>query len=819
VICCTGGLSVLRASQGSAGFENSVKPFLAKNCFVCHNPKLQSGNLNLQAFADESSAAAHRDTWELVVHKLTAGEMPPKGLPRPKEAEKQAFLAYLQAEFDREDQAAQPDPGHVTARRLNRSEYNNTVRDLFGVDIHPADDFPPDSSGYGFDNIGDVLSLSPVLMERYLGAAEHVVRAALFGPAPLKPALSHYGRPHTTPALDAKPGVGPRFTVTDYDLTGLTMPNALHVEHNFPVDGDYVLEPGLLGYRPRGSESAQVGIWIDGKMVHQVQVDPLDTGFGKITYNGQGGQYRGRITAGTHRVDITILRQYEGLPVSVGGFNPSLKPVPPPPDLTLLKPPPGSPPDEVAAFYTRQAKAANAPFKMNSVSVDTVDIAGPYDEPTGPSPESLKRVYVCGHLDGHHQSSCARKIVAAMQRRAWRRPVSTAEVARILSIMSTVQEQGASYEEGLAASLEAILVSPKFLFRVEDVSVDTQDRPHPVTQFELASRLSYFLWSSTPDDELLKAADRGVLRKPDVLAAQVRRMLKDCKSEALVENFGGQWLETRRLESVQPDPQKFPQFDAYLRWSMKKETEMFIEDIIREDKSVLDLLDGKYTFVNERLAQHYGMAGIKGPEFRKVDLSGTPRGGVLTQASVLTTSSYPTRTSVVLRGKWVLENLLNAPVPPPPPDVPNLDEAAVGTSMSLRQQMEKHRANAVCASCHSRMDPLGFGLENFNAVGEWRDKDGKFPVDASGTLPDGRSFLGPEQLEKVLVDRRVDFTEGITEKMLTYALGRGIERYDKRTVKEIARNLAANNYKFSSLVLNIIESLPFQQERGDRKKL
>jgi len=294
--------------------------------------------------------------------------------------------------------------------------------------------------------------------------------------------------------------------------------------------------------------------------------------------------------------------------------------------------------------------------------------------------------------------------------------------------------------------------------------------------------------------------------------------LKDPRSNALVENFGGQWLETRRLESLEPDPRKFPRFDEYLRWSMQTETKMFLASVIREDRSVLDLLNGKYTFVNERLAQHYGMPEIKGPEFRRVDLTGTPRGGVLTQASVLTISSYPTRTSVVLRGKWILENILNAPVPPAPPDVPNLDEAAVGSAMSLRQQMEKHRANAACASCHSRMDPLGFGLENFDGVGEWRDKDGKFPVDSSGALPDGRAFRGPEQLEKLLAESRDAFAECLTEKLLTYALGRGIERYDKPAIKSIATSLAAGGYKFSSLVLNIAESLPFQQQRGDQKK-
>jgi hypothetical protein len=382
------------------------------------------------------------------------------------------------------------------------------------------------------------------------------------------------------------------------------------------------------------------------------------------------------------------------------------------------------------------------------------------------------------------------------------------------------RNKGDSFEEGIGLAIEAMLVSPQFLFRLErNAQAASPEASHRITGHELASRLSYFLWSSMPDEELLRCADRGSLRQSEVLAAQVRRMLKDPKSRALVEEFGGQWLQFRALESVKPDRERFPDFEEYLRMSMRMETEMFFESIVREDRSILDFIDGKYTFLNERLAQLYKIPGIAGSEFRRVDLSANPqRGGVLTQASVLTVSSYATRTSPVLRGKWILENILNTPPPPPPPDVPILDEAAVGTSVSLRQQLEKHRTNATCASCHARMDPLGFGLENFDAIGAWRAEDGKLPIDASGSLPDGRSFQGPDGLKQILKADRAAFAGCLTEKLLTYALGRGLERYDRPVVKAIATRVAASQYRFSNLVLEIVNSLPFQMQRADRGK-
>ena len=403
-----------------------------------------------------------------------------------------------------------------------------------------------------------------------------------------------------------------------------------------------------------------------------------------------------------------------------------------------------------------------------------------------------------------------------LARRAYRRPVTAAEVNGLVHFVSLAQQNGDSFEQGVRVALEAILVSPHFLFRIEsDRDPNNPAASHRLDDYELAARLSYFLWSSMPDEQLFRLAREHKLHKPDTIESEVRRMLLDPKSVALVDNFAGQWLELRNLDSVKPDPDRFPGFDEGLRAAMKEETRLFFEAVIHEDRSILDFIDGKFTFLNERLAKHYGIGGITGPEFRRVDLSGEERSGILTQASVLTVSSYPTRTSPVLRGKWVLENFLNDPPPPPPPGVPNLNEAAIGTTASLRQQLEQHRANPACATCHTRMDPLGFGLENYDAIGRWRTQDGKFPVDAAGTLPVGRSFHSPMELKSILRTDRDAFARCVTEKMLTYALGRGLERYDKPAVNLICSRLAASDYRFSRLVLEIVGSLPFQMRHGE----
>jgi len=544
-----------------------------------------------------------------------------------------------------------------------------------------------------------------------------------------------------------------------------------------------------------------MAFWLDGKQVKVLEVDAPSDG-SSLDLFGQARSFRMFVPAGDHWIAGSVLHLFEGLPPSYDGPNPSKRPIPP---ERPFRPRPGLTPQQIEEIRVlRQVPA-------NRVYIHYVEITGPYKQVKGPSQESLKKILTCGHLNGKHLPSCERKVIGNMARRAFRRPVSAAELQPYLKLAALAkQEGGNSFEERIGVALEGLLVSPDFLFRVEKSGTPQ------ISQHELASRLSYFLWSSMPDSELIRAADSGTLRKPQVLRAQISRMLKDPKARALVENFGGQWLETRRLESVAPDREKFPEFEEYLRMSMRKETDLLFESIIKEDRSILEFIDANYSFLNQRLAEFYGIPNVKGAEFRKVDLTGTPRGGILTQASVLTASSYANRTSPVLRGKWVLENILNAPPPPPPPNVPALDEKATGSSASMRQQMEEHRKNATCASCHSRMDPLGFGLENFNAIGAWRTQDGKFPIDASGQLPDGRKFDGAAALKTILRQDHQAFGQGLTEKMLTYALGRGLERYDKRTVKQIAGKIEASDYKFSSLVWEIVNSLPFQMRRVEK---
>jgi hypothetical protein len=513
-------------------------------------------------------------------------------------------------------------------------------------------------------------------------------------------------------------------------------------------------------------------------------------------FSGKTREFRARVPAGEHWIAASIVRLYEGLPARYGGPHPSPREAPPP----------------------RELKPGEEPPPVNAARVRHLEIVGPFAPVKGPSRASLEKVYVCGHLHGGHGPACLRRIVTSLARRAYRRPVSPSEIAPLLRLASTARQQGESFEDAVRVAIQAILVSPDFLFRIER-DPKTAGAAHPVGPHELASRLSYFLWASMPDAELSRCADRGTLRRSEVLAAQVRRMLKDEKAGALVEAFGGQWLQFRALESVAPDRERFPTFDNALRLAMRRETELFLRSIVREDRSILDLIDGRYTFLNERLARHYGIAGVVGPEFRRVDLPvAGRRSGVLTQGSVLTVSSYATRTSPVLRGKWILENVLAAPPPDPPAGTPRLDESKISASGSLRQQMEAHRRDATCAACHARMDPLGFGLENYDGIGAWRSADGRYPIDASGSLPDGRSFHGPDEMKTILKGDREAFAVCLTEKMLTYALGRGLERHDRLTVKAIAHRLAGRQYRFSALVEEIVDSMPFQMRRGDRTR-
>jgi hypothetical protein len=764
-------------------YRQTVQPFFAKHCFACHADK-KRGEVRLDLFRDEEALAKGLPTIEKALGVLRQGAMPPRGRPRPGDAELKPVLAWLEAFVERQDRELSAGPGRVVIRRLNRAEYNNSVRDLLGVDFRPADDFPPDVPGHGFDTVGGTLTVSPALVEKYLSAAEKVARTAVFGAEPMRPERTAHQPYFTADAFSKNRGV--KF---DYDETGMSLPSALHVVQRFPAEGEYTFRGILRGVRPPGSNPVELGFWIDGKLVHQAKVPVptrIEAGRGPGELNGRWAEFRTRVQAGEHWLSVTVLRMYEGLPPAYKGPKPA---------------------DTTAGI----SRATDAFFPMY------LDVVGPYHQARGPSKESLDKVFAAVPVKGPRDASSARKILARLARRAFRRPVAEKDVEELVRLVAAVQKDGDSFEEGLCLAIQRLLISPHFVFRVEKgpPAGQGEDR-YGISQHELATRLSYFLWSSMPDEELLRRADLGKLREPGVLEAQVRRMLKDARSRALVENFGGQWLQTRALEAHTPDRTRFPEFTDYTRMSMKQETELFFEHILRADRPILDFLDANYTFLNRRLAEYYQVPGVKGHEFRKVDLTGTPRGGVLAQASVLTVSSYANRTSPVLRGKWILDNLLNAPPPPPPADVPSLDERPLGESVSLRVQLEKHRANPACASCHARMDPLGFALENFDAIGRWREKDGKLPIDTSGALPDGRSFKGYKDLRAILKADPGAFTECLAEKMLIYALGRGLGRGDRKTVKGISERVARDGYRFSSLVLEIVRSAPFQMSKVSR---
>ncbi|MBK9171296.1 MAG: DUF1592 domain-containing protein [Bryobacterales bacterium] len=738
-----------------AEFVRKVKPFVQANCVVCHNKSVKQAEIDLASFGGISNDPKDRVVWEMAVHKIRTGEMPPKGTRRPAQTDIQAVTRWIESLFEQYDAATPPDPGRVTARRLNRTEYNNTIRDLLGVELRPADDFPADDAGYGFDNIGDVLSLSPVLMEKYLRSAERVTQAA-FGTGPLP-------QP-TVDRIQAE-----RFRLDGTPARPGSRPGRLDLRYRFSHDAEYSFAISVTDRRTAGRspEPATVVLTIDATPYpHKV-----DAG----EYKPRRFETRVPLTAGEHTIEAAFVM--DDAATAEQKFEES------------------QPPDP---------EKKNRP-KGVKVFVNLLEIRGPYD----PAPVPAQSRRLIGSCD---EDACAEPFVTRLARRAFRRPITREETAGLMRFYRMARAEGDSVAQALAVATQAMLVSPHFLFRIEPSEEGAAGAVHPVSEFALASRLSYFLWNTMPDDELFRLAGEKKLRAN--LEAQVRRLLADPKAAAFVENFGGQWLHLRNLESVQPDPDKFPQFDDELRTAMSEETRRFFAALIAEDRPVTEFLTARFTYVNDRLARHYGIEGVEGPTFQRIDLQDGRRGGILSHASVLTVSSYPTRTSPVIRGKWVLENLLGAPPPPPPDGVPELDESEVGLTGTLRQQMEKHRANPACSSCHARMDAIGFGLENYDAIGRWRTHDGAFPVESGGEMPGGETFGTPAELRDILARDPDAFTRCLTEKMLTYALGRGLEAYDRRVVKDIVREVARQDYRFSSLVLAIANSLPFQMRRA-----
>jgi mono/diheme cytochrome c family protein len=738
-------------SDTGSEFDRHVLPVLSKNCAMCHNDRNASGGLNLGVFATPSSLNTHRDEWERVIAKMRSGEMPPKGLPKPTEAQLNALYGYVEGEFEKADRALKPDPGRVTARRLNRNEYTNTIRDLLAVDFRADKDFPTDDSGYGFDNIGDVLTISPILMEKYIRAAERIAARAIGGdPLPKKP-------------LEVE------FSQKGQPLRRLDI-NTIELTHRIDWDGEYKIIVGLPGERAKDAAPVELAFFMDGKKLHSQMAETKPSGL--VYFNPfSAEEFKVVLPEGDHVFRVAFLN------------------------------------DDFPKTLSEKDQRDDKKNKR----IGSVTFIGPY--PAQVEKASRKKILICDPESG---KACIDRIVSTLARRAWRRPVTRAEVASLAKFVGLAKSEGLNTEQGLQLAIQAMLTSPHFLFRIErDPDPTDPNRIHRISDIELASRLSYFLWSSMPDDELLSLAESKKLSQREVLNAQVKRMLEDPRSSTLAENFAGQWLEIRNLDSVKPDPQKFPEWGPELRDAMWTETKMFFEAMLRENRPMGDFLDARFTFLNERLAKHYGIEGVSGPDFRRVDLNTPERGGILSHASVLTVSSYPTRTSPVIRGKYVLQNILGAPPPAPPPDVPPLEEEGGELKGSLRQRMEQHRTNPVCASCHERMDTLGFGLENYDATGKWRLLDGKFRIDASGTLPNGKSFQSPAELRTLLRADLPSIARCITEKMLTYSLGRGLERYDRKTVSQIVKNLAANDYKFQALVYEIVHSLPFQSRRGE----
>jgi hypothetical protein len=766
------GLLLAISAAAQDPFGANVAPVLNKQCAQCHGAKSQMAGLDFSLFRDGTSAAQKPDLWRKVRERIHARTMPPPPLPAVSDSDRAELTRWIDSVAP--VQAA--GPGRVTARRLNREEFNNTIRDFLGVTTRPADDFPVDNQGYGFDNIGDVLTLSPMLLEKYMAAARSVSRIAVYGET-----------------YEKKPGIIGKMMIKsvqdDGQVSGNVLPfsirGTLEAVYHAPVEADYVLQFRISNRRGR---APGVGFG-RGPVTEELRKERLEASrkaFPPVEFHidVDGRTVRKDTIVGEEAFDYTRGPTTAKVHLTAG-------------------------PHTVHVYFPDHANLDNPRTNLNPdgrrrLGAEFMEILGPYD-PSPAKPASYAKIFVCATRD----AACTRTILESLARRGYRRPPTGEEMQQLLKLVALVQKQGDSFEEGIRVALQSILVSPSFLFRIE------RDPPgavntYRISDYELASRLSYFLWSSMPDEELLRLADQRKLGSRAVLTAQVQRMLKDPKAKSLVDAFATQWLDLRALDRKKPDAAKFPLVDDELLIAMRRETLMFTEEIFRTDRSLLDLIDGKFTYLNGPLARYYGIRGVEGFGFQRVSLEGTERGGLVTQAAILALTSYATRTSPVIRGKWVLQTLLGAAPPPPPGDVPALEEKNLGTDASVRVRLEQHRANPACAACHQTMDPIGFGLESFDAAGRWRTHDGKFAVDTSGELPDGRRFDGVSGLREILRSQSAMFTRNFSEQMLTFALGRGVEPSDKAAVDQINRRLTENGNKLSALVMAIVESEAFQ---------
>ena len=768
----------------------SYRAVLDQYCVTCHNQTARTAELLLDQ-ADLDKIGQQPEVWEKVVKKLRSGAMPPAGMPRPDQATYDSLALYLETALDRAA-TAHPNPGRPVLHRLNRVEYTHAVRDLLAVDIDGNTLLPADDSRYGFDNIGEVLTVSPLLMERYMAAAGKISRLAVGEPEVL-PVFETYNIPKYYVQEDRM----------NEDLP-LGSRGGIAVLHHFRLDGEYIiqvrLEKNSRDYIRGLDEPHHLDVRLDGVRVKRFTI---------------GGEKHGRSA---------------GIFSSAAMGDPKQETYERTADEILeVRFPATAGPRMVGVAFIMETSVPEGPrlprmtqydwlqYKGGAPGVATISIGGPYNAKGMTETPSRRKIFVCRPDTVEQEEPCAREILSTLARRAYRRPLRDKDIETLLGFYKTGVNKGGGFEEGIRRALARILVGPEFLFRMEfDPENVAPDTPYPISDLELASRLSFFLWSSIPDDQLLDLAERGQLKDPVVLEQEVRRLLSDVRSKALVINFGGQWLQLRTLAAVSPDPETFPYFDDNLREAFRQETELFLESLLREDRSILDLLNADHTFVNERLARHYGIPNIYGSHFRRVVLTEEHRRGLLGKGSILTVTSYANRTSPVLRGKWVLDHILGTPPAPPPPNIPDLVERDQdGKAFSMREAMEQHRANPVCATCHSQMDPLGFALENFDGTGSWRTLDADAPIDASGILPDGTRFQGPVELQRVLIESKSEeFVNTVTEKLLTYALGRGVESCDAPAIRSIIREAASDDYRWSSLILGVVKSTPFQMRRS-----
>ena len=741
----------LRADD-SVVFQERVLPLVKKYCIECHSGSEPEAELSFDTVGHLSHVDDHPELWENIAEKLRRHEMPPADHPQPPADELKTVDAWISARMTRLLASQHPNPGRVTMRRLNRAEYNNTIRDLVGVDFRPANDFPVDDTGYGFDNIGDVLALPPLLMEKYFSAAEQIIDKAIVEKVVGEPIASIEGMAMRR----VSGGGGPDANAAHV----LHTDGLLEAEIKIPATGQYEILVKAFGTQA-GADPARMSVRVDGNETRLVDVPATSESVGEYSVPWT-------LTEGSHRIGLAFVNDY---------YRPDN------PDKNQ---------------------------RDRNLGVVGLEIV-PGGEAAWEKLPEVHRGIIQQVPTIANRRHVAKETIHRFAERAFRRPMVRDEMKRLFRLYEQAERSGATFEQSIKIALTAILVSPNFLFRVEiDRPGDGKEGSRDLNDFELASRLSYFLWSSMPDKELFDAARNGGLTQRDDLKKQLLRMLDDPRSSALVEHFAGQWLQLGKLGLVTPDSDRFPQFTDELRSDMRRETELFFEAVMREDRQITDLLDADFTFVNERLARHYDIEGVEGNEFRRVAVMRETRGGIPTQASILTLTSNPTRTSPVKRGKWVLENLLGEPPPPPPPEVPELAEEKHGELRgTLRQRMEQHRSDSACGVCHNRIDPLGFGLENYDAVGRWRTNDGDAAVDASGVLPDGTAFNGPRELKQLLISRRDEFTRALAEKMLVYALGRGLTLSDRPAIDQIIAQATEGEYKFKSLILAIVSSEPF----------